>query len=82
METNPYEIQVWTQMFFTDGSVSQGIRTPAKILDSQDDQDEMANHFLKDLNRDIGMLMIWGAGIVQVSSYPRKPTAISCLLEE
>lgn len=62
-----FEMKVWAQMFFEDGSVSEGKRFPVTILD--DDVGELrqiAVKFLNDLNRTEGLLLVWGCGeIVQ-----------------
>jgi len=62
---NQFEIKVWAQMFFDDGSVSQGIRIPADIFDNPNDVVDLARSFVMDLNRTEGFLLIWGAGEVQ-----------------
>lgn len=66
------EIKIWAQMFFEDGSVSQGVRIPAEWLD--EDHKEMiaktAQNLLNDLNRDEGWLLLWGAGNMVFNHYP------------
>jgi hypothetical protein len=60
---NDFEIKVWAQMFFEDGSVSEGKRYPEEVLDDQTgDLRQIAIKFLSDLNRTEGLLLVWGAG--------------------
>lgn len=58
------EIKVWLQMFFEDGSVSQGVRIPAEFL--REDHKEMlekeVEKILNSLNRQEGYYLVWGAG--------------------
>jgi len=65
-------IQVWSQMFFDDGSVTQGLRFPAEWLDEQYafKIDEVADMLMKSANRDEGWLLIWGAGNMVFNHYP------------
>lgn len=56
------EIKVWFQMFFEDGSVSEGKRLPAEILEDQEKVELVARDLLKGMNRLEGYLLIWGAG--------------------
>ncbi len=67
-----YDIMVWAQMFFEDGSVSQGIRVPAEWLEEHNAQhiDEVADRLLKSLNREEGWMLIWGAGNMVFNHYP------------
>lgn len=60
------EIKVWAQMFFDDGSVSQGIRVAVETLDDDRLIEETGNKLLGDLNRKEGLLLIWGAGSIQI----------------
>lgn len=62
------EIKVWAQMFFKDGSVSQGQRIPAQWLDEgfEEQIEIVANDILDDLNRETGYLLIWGAGNLEM----------------
>ncbi len=64
-------IKVWAQMFFDDGSVSQGKRIPAEWLDPQYafKLKEIAESFLRDLNREEGWMLIWGAGNIDFEYY-------------
>lgn len=55
-------IKVWSQMFFDDGSVTQGDYVSANILDSKGAIMNQALKFLHSTNRKEGILMIWGAG--------------------
>ena len=66
------EIKIWAQMFFEDGSVSQGRRIPAEWLDEEYKWqiDSVAKMFLDDVNRDEGWLLLWGAGNMIFNHYP------------
>jgi len=79
--TNPFEIKVWAQMFFIDGSVSQGVRIPSIVYDDDREIDKVAEQLLDSANRTEGYLLIWGAQFMKSVNFPRK-TAISCPLEE
>lgn len=60
-----FTIMVWAQMFFDDGSVSQGVRIPADIYDDDRIIQEVQDKLLKSLNRQPeGLLVIWGAGSI------------------
>lgn len=75
--TENFEIKVWAQMFFDDGSVSQGKRVPASILD--DDMGalkQIAHKFLEETHRTEGLLLVWGAGNIFFRHYALE-TAIS-----
>lgn len=63
------EIYVWAQMFFDDGSVSQGMRVLDSIYDDNDYMEEVAKYFLNDLHRTEGLLLIWGAGDMKDKYY-------------
>jgi hypothetical protein len=65
------EIEVWMQFFFEDGSVSQGKRISASFLEDKFASliDQKAKDMLKDLGRDSGVLMIWGAGNIVTQQY-------------
>jgi len=58
------EVKVWAQMFFDDGSVTQGKYIPRVIYDHPDDIIMLAKLFLEDTGRTEGILFIWGAGRV------------------
>lgn len=58
------DIKVWAQMFFDDGSVSQGIRIPVETLDDDRLIEETGQTLLDGLNREEGLLLIWGAGSI------------------
>jgi len=60
--SDQFEMKVWAQMFFDDGSVSEGKRIPATIYEDPIAVLKLAMNFLEDLNRDEGFLLIWGAG--------------------
>jgi len=72
------DIKVWAQMFFDDGSVSEGVRISHVIFDDQMFVNEIALKLLNSLNRDLGLLLIWGAGEIKI--YECDLTA--CLSEE
>jgi hypothetical protein len=59
---NQFEIMAWAQMFFDDGSVSEGKRVGADVVEDKVKMRMIALDFLKDLNREEGLLLIWGAG--------------------
>ena len=71
-ERNDMEIKIWAQMFFEDGSVSQGVRIPAQWLD--DDYAEMLEitiaNLLSSTNREQGWILLWGAGNMIFKHYP------------
>ena len=57
------DIKVWVQMFFDDGSVSEGHRIPIEIYeDILNEARDWAYHILKDNHRTEGHLVIWGGG--------------------
>ncbi|MFI0477792.1 MAG: hypothetical protein ACH349_01515 [Candidatus Rhabdochlamydia sp.] len=66
------EIKIWAQMFFDDGSVTQGIRINAEWLEEQYiwKIDEVADLLMKSVNRDEGWLLLWGAGNMVFNHYP------------
>ena len=49
-------------MFFEDGSVTEGKRYDAAILDDMNNVSTIANDLLKTTNRTEGFLLLWGAG--------------------
>lgn len=70
---DPYEIKVWAQMFFDDGSVSRGIRVPAdavfpdeanyqQMVDSTRIKISITRQLLNETNRDAGLILFWGNG--------------------
>jgi len=56
------EIKVWAQVFFLDGSVSQGKRIPCELLDDREALIDEGQKLLKSVNREEGYLLVWGAG--------------------
>jgi len=56
------DVKVWVQMFFDDGSVTQGKYISRYIYDNEEEIKENAASFLKDTGRVEGVLFIWGAG--------------------
>lgn len=58
------EVKVWTQMFFDDGSVTQGKYIGRDVYDDEVYLETVARDFLKDTCRKEGVLFIWGAGRV------------------
>ena len=58
------EVKVWTQMFFDDGSVTQGKYISRTIFDNPEHIEGIAKAFLDDTCRKEGVLFIWGAGRV------------------
>lgn len=67
-----FDIMMWAQMFFEDGSVTQGMRFPAEWMDPHHQQHlaVIACKLLKDVNRSEGWLMLWGAGNMSLRHYP------------
>lgn len=65
------EIKVWAQMFFDDGSVTQGMRIPAEWLDKSCEFKikEVAELLLASVNREEGYILLWGAGNMRFSYY-------------
>lgn len=59
------EIKIWAQMFFDDGSVTQGVRIPVETLDDDRLIEDTARMLLRHVNRDKGLLLLWGAGNLQ-----------------
>jgi hypothetical protein len=56
-------IKVWAQMFFDDGSVSESKRVNSAVFDDQSNQMlRIAIRLLESVNRDEGLLVVWGAG--------------------
>lgn len=66
------DIKIWAQMFFEDGSVTQGVRIPAEWLEERNAYclDEVADSLLKSVNRQEGWLLLWGAGNMVFEHYP------------
>lgn len=67
------QIEVWAQVFFLDGSVSEGKRIPAETLDDREAMIQAGLNLLKSSNREEGHLLIWGAGemfFTKITSYP------------
>lgn len=62
------EVKVWAQMFFDDGSVTQGKYVSRSIFDEHECIETLAKQFLEDTSRKEGVLFVWGAGRV----YARK----------
>lgn len=58
------EVKVWAQMFFDDGSVTQGKYISRSIFDEKEYIEALAREFLEDTCRKDGVLFIWGAGRV------------------
>lgn len=56
------EIKVWAQVFFDDGSVSQGKRIPADMFDHMEKIFKVGLELLDSVNRNEGYLLVWGAG--------------------
>ena len=75
------KIQIWAQMFFDDGSVTQGIRIDAEWIDPENKYkiDEVADLLLKSANRQEGYLLLWGAGNIQFQHYPTSFSAESMI---
>lgn len=58
------EVKVWAQMFFNDGSVTQGKYISRYVYDKEEYIQQEALTFLKETGRKEGVLFIWGAGRV------------------
>ncbi len=56
------EIKIWAQIFFDDGSVSEGKRIPADLLDCPEELLEVGLKLLSSSSREEGYLLVWGAG--------------------
>ena len=64
-----HEIKVWAQMFFDDGSVTQGVRVTSDVYDDDTMIEEVYRKLLKSVNRTEGFLLIWGAGDIRYGSF-------------
>ena len=77
-----FELKVWAQIFFKDGSVSKGVRIPASVfhLEILPEHEyvkatcaayklrtEIAEKLLKENNRTEGYLLLWGADNIEGS---------------
>lgn len=58
------EVKVWAQMFFDDGSVTQGKYITRKVFDEREYIERLARDFLEETQRKEGVIFIWGAGRV------------------
>lgn len=69
---DPCNILIWAQMFFEDGSLTQGLRIPALFLDEGSEHmiDGVAEKLLQSVNRQEGYLLLWGAGNMVFKHYP------------
>lgn len=69
---NMNDIKIWAQMFFEDGSVTQGTRVMAEILEEENAYciPLVAENLLKGVNREEGWLLLWGAGNMRFLHYP------------
>ena len=67
-----HEIKIWAQMFFEDGTVSQGIRIPAEYLDKGYEEllEKTIQKLLGDMGREEGWFLLWGAGNMVFNHYP------------
>ena len=76
------DIKVWAQMFFDDGSVTEGIRIPADLFDQDHSvMLSIAIRLLNTVNRNEGLLVAWGAGEM-FSRYYYLPTSFFSQAEE
>lgn len=62
-------IKLWAQMFFDDGSISQGLRIDASYLEDEEKLAEVVNMLLNSVNRKEGYVLFWGAGNVVFRYY-------------
>ncbi len=60
-----HEIKIWAQMFFDDGSVTQGVRIPFETVDDDREIDQLAGDLLDSVNREEGAMCIWGGGYLE-----------------
>lgn len=58
------EMLVWGQMFFEDGSITEGKHFPISIYDSRRERQHIARTFLENTHRKNGVLLLWGCGRV------------------
>lgn len=56
------DVMVWAQMFFDDGSVSQGVRVSVDVFTSRELINITAQNILNQLHRTEGFMLLWGAG--------------------
>lgn len=56
------EVKVWAQMFFDDGSVTQGKYISRTVFDDDSYIKDLVAEFLSDTCRSTGVIFIWGAG--------------------
>lgn len=75
------EIKIWAQMFFEDGSVTQGMRVDAEWLEEAYAWkiDQVADLLMKSANRDDGWLLLWGAGNMVFNHYPTSSSSSGLL---
>jgi len=59
------DIKIWAQMFFDDGSVTEGSRISHVVLDSDELIENVITNLLKSVNREEGLLLLWGAGEIR-----------------
>ena len=60
MFENPLIIKVWAQMFFDDGTVTQGKYIPESIFSKPSQRNNVVLELLNDTNRKKGFIFIWG----------------------
>lgn len=65
-------IKIWAQMFFEDGTVSQGTRIPSEWLDEGHEKqlEKTIKKLLNDIGREEGWYLLWGAGNMVFNHYP------------
>lgn len=73
MYNNPLNIRVWAQMFFEDGSVTQGKYIDESVFNKPDEIQKIALEFLNDMNRKKGTLLIWGGKKMYGKTYTLNP---------
>lgn len=61
------ELYIWAQMFFDDGSVTEGKRVLDTAFQDKDYMRDIAETLLKSVNRTEGFLLVWGAGDIRGS---------------
>lgn len=59
------DVKIWAQMFFDDGSVSEGKRFPIEMTDTIEGIGEISQGLLSSTNRTEGFLLLWGAGEIR-----------------
>ena len=59
------EVGVWAQVFFDDGSVSEGKRISDLVFTDDHIMEAIGRRLLESTNRKDGFLVVWGAGQIR-----------------